>query len=161
MIDNHKDICEELFNAANTLLKRDGFINSRFLVIKDKQVTILILPEKLQTIEDQDHRKRTEFLMAKDMCNNMKGEALLHVSEAWSVVGSKEELLNYKGTPSDHPNRKETLNITYIGNDGEKNLLVGDIIKLSDTDQKIIISPEWVNLVSLSLFDEREGQTLH
>lgn len=162
MNESHKILCENLFQSANSFLKDYGYVQQCFFILKDNIINVLVLPEQLNLIEDEDYRKRAEFSVAMKACKDMQGDVVLHLSEAWIVDGLKEELDNFKGKPHEHPNRKEAVNIMYLHTNGERKLLSGEIIKLSDSNQRILKEPQWITITDIPLLEEQsDGHVLH
>lgn len=156
MDDLHKDLCERLFNSVSMFLKDYGFVNPAYFIVKDTILNVLILPQEFKKIEDSDYRKRVEFASALKMCKQIEGDALIHISEAWVVDSKDANIDNYKGKPSEHPARKEAVNLIYVHSNGEQKLLIGDIVKVSDTNQRTLQEPEWVDITELPLLLDEE-----
>jgi len=163
MEEKHKTLCENLFKAAGSFLKDDGYLNQSFFILKGDTVNIVVLPKQIINIEDPDQRKHAEFSTAMQLCRQMQGEAVIHVGEAWTVDGTKEELENFKGQPSEHPNRRESVTIIYMHISGENHLLSGHVIHLHDSNQKILENPQWITITDFPLIENhnKEHRTLH
>jgi hypothetical protein len=160
MNEQHKEICEDIFQKATTILKNQGHIEPTFFVLKDNTITVLLLPSQLDLIQDFSEKQKHAFRIALQTYLDMGGDALIHLSEAWTVTCSVEELNTFKRHPSEHPSRIETVNLLYMNE--ENNLLTGNIIQLVDSPQKTINQPEWKNLDYLPFCDAQpEKYLLH
>jgi len=130
------------------MLKELGKVPPGFFVIKEGAVILLQLPKQLDEIKDDDQFKRACFQTAQIAYEQLKGEALVHITEAWTVEGSKE-LDNYKGRPSEHPDRKASVILLYIGASGERSAFSANLVQMTDSNERTLEEGKWLNITQM------------
>lgn len=151
MNEDHKNLCEKIYELSREMLKDKGHVSPAFFILQDDKVILLSLPKELDQIQDDDLYKRMCFETAQIVCEQMKGEALIHITEALIAQGSKEEMDNYKGRLSEHPKRKESIILIYISSTGERTAFVGHLVQLSDSNERTLEEGKWIDIKELPL----------
>lgn len=151
MNDSHKTVCEKIYELSRFMLKETGRVVPGYFVIKEDVAILLKLPKELDQIQDNDQFKRACFQTAQMACDQIKGEALVHVTEAWTAEGSKQEMDGYKGRPSEHPNRKESVILLYVSSTGEQSAFVADLIQMADSDKRTLEEGKWITITDIPL----------
>ena len=141
MDKEEKEMSEELFNTLSIVLAEQGQVSPIYFIIKDKMMNPVagypgIAIEHLASV-------------TVNMAHEVEADAVVIVCEQWMVEmkkGSKEAQDYLDGTkkPSESPDAKAYLTLTYMSKTGEANSLIGKIRK-SPNGVNFIRDSKWIS----------------
>jgi hypothetical protein len=124
MDQEEKEMSEEVFNGASMVLADQGRVTPVYLIVKDKLMNPVV-----------GHPGITAQQLASSAVNiahEINADAIVLVCEQWMVKmkkGTKEAQDYLDGTkrPSESPDAKSYLTLTYMEKTGEASSLIGKI----------------------------------
>ena len=141
MDQEEKEMSEEVFNTVSLVLADKGRVTPMYLIVKDKMMNPVVGHPGVTTQQLASS--------AVNVAHEINADAIVLVCEQWMVKmkkGTKEAQDYLDGTkrPSESPDAKSYLTLTYMDKNGKASSLIGKI-HTSLNGVNFIRDSEWID----------------
>jgi hypothetical protein len=144
MDPKHKELAEQIYNSATFSLAETGNDSPLFIIIKDNQVTPILIPPGFE-VDISGYA-----MLSLHYAQEAQADALIIISSMW-VVLENVEALETGIRPSEHPDREHYFNLIYFSADGKEIESIAGKVETDISGTKFVREHDWLD--SVQAFD--------
>lgn len=150
MKESHKDVIQKIFDTASMQLAEEGKVNPIYFIVKDDYF------KPIMADPNRDFNIKEYSSAITNIAHETNADAVIFISEQFTVHlektdPRKQALLEGLIKPSDQPDKKESLVVSYIRANGNTTSLFGTIITNISSQVRYIKESKWMSNVKTSL----------